>query len=74
MTFVNKLDREIRDPLELIDEIEDILQVECAPMTWPIGAGRSFRGVYHLGLDRIIRYMPGVGDRVHHFESIGRPA
>ena len=70
MTFVNKLDREIRDPLELIDEIEDILQVECAPMTWPIGAGRSFRGVYHLGLDRIIRYAPGVGDRVHRFESI----
>jgi len=70
MTFINKLDREIREPLELIDEIEDILQVECAPMTWPIGAGRSFRGVYHLGLDRIIRYAPGVGDRVHRFESI----
>ena len=70
MTFINKLDREIREPLELIDEIEDILRVECAPMTWPIGAGRSFRGVHHLGLDRIIRYAPGVGDRIHHFESI----
>jgi len=70
MTFINKLDREIREPLELIDEIEDILQVECAPMTWPIGAGRSFRGVYHLGLDRIIRYAPGLGDRVHRFESV----
>ena len=70
MTFVNKLDREIRDPLELIDEIEDVLQVECAPMTWPIGAGRSFRGVYHFGFDRVIRYTPGVGDRVHHFDSI----
>ena len=70
MTFINKLDREIRDPLELIDEIEDILQVECAPMTWPIGAGRSFRGVYHFGLDRLIRYEPGVGDRIHQFQSI----
>ena len=70
MTFINKLDREIREPLELIDEIEDILQIECAPMTWPIGAGRSFRGVYHLGADRIIRYAPGIGDRVHRFESI----
>ena len=70
MTFINKLDREIREPLELIDEIEDILQVECAPMTWPIGSGRSFRGVYHLGLDRIVRYQSGVGDRIHHFESI----
>ena len=70
ITFVNKLDREIREPLELIDEIEDILQVECAPMTWPIGAGRSFRGAYHLGADRIVRYEPGVGDRIPRFESI----
>ena len=70
MTFINKLDREIRDPLELIDEIEDILQIECAPMTWPIGSGRFFRGVYHLGFDRIICYQPGVGDRIHEFEAI----
>jgi len=70
MTFINKLDREIREPLELIDEIEDTLQVECAPMTWPIGAGRSFRGVYHFGLDRIIRYESGVGDRIHQFAVI----
>ena len=70
VTFVNKLDREIRDPLELIDEIEDVLQIECAPMTWPIGRGRFFRGVYHLESDRIIRYQSGVGDRVHEFESI----
>lgn len=70
MTFINKLDREIRDPLELIDEIEDILAIECAPMTWPIGSGRSFRGVYHLGLDRIIGYESGVGDRIHDFASI----
>ena len=70
MTFINKLDREIRQPVELIDEIEDILQVECAPVTWPIGTGRSFRGVYHFGFDRIIRYATGVGDRIHDFASI----
>ena len=70
MTFINKLDREIRDPLELIDEIEDILQIECAPMTWPIGSGRFFRGVYHLGFDRIICYQTGVGDRIHEFNAI----
>src|SRR5438128_9254054 len=38
MTFINKMDREARDPLELIDEISDQLQLECAPMMWPAGA------------------------------------
>lgn len=70
VTFVNKLDREIREPLELIDQIEDILQIECAPMTWPIGSGRFFRGVYHFGLDRIVCYKAGRGDRVGDFGSI----
>ena len=35
LTFINKLDRAIRDPIELMDEIEDVLQIECAPITWP---------------------------------------
>ena len=51
MTFVNKLDRESRDPLELMDEIEEVLGIRCAPITWPIGSGRHFRGVYHLEQD-----------------------
>ena len=70
MTFINKLDREIREPVELIDEIEDVLQIECAPVTWPIGSGRFFRGVYHLGFDRILCHKPGLGDRVHEFDAI----
>ena len=45
LTFINKLDRAIRDPIELMDEIEDILQIECAPITWPVGMGRDFRGL-----------------------------
>ncbi len=48
MTFINKLDREGREPLELIDEIESVLNIQCAPMTWPIGMGKRFRGTYHL--------------------------
>jgi peptide chain release factor 3 len=48
MTFVNKLDREARDPLELLDEIADQLQLETHPANWPIGMGQSFRGVYDL--------------------------
>ena len=56
ITFVRKLDREIRDPIEVMDEIEDILQIQCAPVTWPIGMGRDFVGVYHLlDGDRAVR-------------------
>ena len=45
MTFVNKMDREARDPFELLDEISDQLQLECAPMIWPAGMGLNFKGV-----------------------------
>src|SRR5688572_20613577 len=48
MTFINKLDREGRDPMELLDEVERVLNIRCAPVTWPIGGGRRFKGVYHL--------------------------
>jgi peptide chain release factor 3 len=48
VTFVNKLDREGRAPLELLDEIESVLGIDCAPLTWPIGMGRDFIGVYDL--------------------------
>ncbi|MGQ0658160.1 MAG: peptide chain release factor 3 [Chromatiales bacterium] len=48
ITFVNKLDRESRDPLELMDEIERVLGIHCAAVTWPIGSGSRFRGVYHF--------------------------
>ena len=70
ITFINKLDRDVREPIDLLDEIEDVLQVECAPVTWPIGAGRFFRGIYHLGLDQLICYAPGFGHRVHQYATI----
>ena len=53
VTFVNKMDRESREPVELLDEIEQVLGLRCAPVTWPIGSGRRFKGVYHLLDDRI---------------------
>ena len=56
MTFVNKLDRDGRSPVELLDEIESVLGIRCAPVTWPIGMGRELRGIYHLGEDRIYVY------------------
>jgi peptide chain release factor 3 len=58
ITFINKLDREGRAPIELLDEIESTLGMECAPMTWPIGMGKSFRGVYHLYDDVITFFDP----------------
>jgi peptide chain release factor 3 len=48
LTFINKLDREGKEPIDLLDEIESVLGIQCAPMTWPIGMGKRFRGVYHL--------------------------
>ncbi len=52
ITFINKMDREARDPFELLDEISDQLQLECAPMNWPAGMGLNFRGVYDLYTDQ----------------------
>ena len=48
ITFINKMDRDSRDPIDLLDEIENILKIRCAPITWPIGMGRDFKGVYHF--------------------------
>ncbi|KUJ75062.1 peptide chain release factor 3 [Thiomicrospira sp. XS5] len=53
LTFINKLDREGKEPIELLDEVEDVLKIECAPMTWPIGMGKRFKGIYHLHNDSV---------------------
>ncbi len=59
ITFVNKLDREVREPFELLAEIEDVLKIGCAPVTWPLGMGKAFRGVYHLLQDQVLTFIPG---------------
>lgn len=59
ITFMNKMDREVRDPLELLDEVESVLKIQCAPVTWPVGMGKTFRGVYHLMRDEILLFTPG---------------
>ncbi|MFC3120328.1 peptide chain release factor 3 [Agaribacter flavus] len=64
ITFMNKLDRDIRDPLELLDEVETELNIACAPITWPIGCGKSFKGVYHLHRDETILYQTGQGHTI----------
>lgn len=59
MTFVNKLDREGKDPIELLDEIESVLGIQCAPVTWPIGMGQRLKGVVHLISGEVHLYEPG---------------
>jgi peptide chain release factor 3 len=70
ITFMNKMDRETRDPLELLDELESVLEIQCAPVTWPIGMGKSFRGVYHLMRDEIMLFTPGSEKADQEFEVI----
>ena len=70
LTFMNKLDRDIRDPIELMDEVENILKISCAPITWPIGMGKEFKGVYHLLRDEIILYQSGMGHAIQDSQRI----
>lgn len=64
ITFMNKLDRDTRDPIDLLDEVEDILKIKCAPITWPIGMGKQFKGVYHILRDETILYSTGQGHTI----------
>ena len=63
ITFVNKLDREARDPFDLLDEIEQSLALDVTPASWPIGMGRDFLGTYDLFDDALLLFERGVHDR-----------
>ncbi|MBS0472304.1 MAG: peptide chain release factor 3 [Proteobacteria bacterium] len=62
MTFVNKMDREARDPFELLDEISDQLQLECAPFVWPVGMGLNFKGTIDLYTEEFAPF--GGGEKI----------
>ncbi len=64
LTFINKLDREGKTPIDLLDEVETVLNIECAPITWPIGMGKSFKGVVHLLEDKIYLYEAGKNSEI----------
>ncbi|MDQ6991357.1 MAG: peptide chain release factor 3 [Mariprofundaceae bacterium] len=59
ITFINKMDREGQEPLDLLAEIEEKLQIECAPLSWPIGMGKAFKGVYNLYKKQLHIFKPG---------------
>ena len=70
LTFMNKLDRDIRDPMDLLDEVERELKIKCAPITWPIGCGKLFKGVYHLAKDETYLYQSGKGHTIQEVRIV----
>ncbi len=76
ITFVNKLDRESRDPFELLDEIEEKLALDVTPASWPIGSGKSFKGCYDLVNDRLLMVNRTKGERpdvMHTVDGLDDP-
>ena len=70
LTFINKLDRDGREPIELLDEIETVLKIRCAPVTWPMGMGKHFKGVFNIPEDRIHLFSSSHGGRIQRGEMI----
>ena len=70
LTFINKLDREGREPIELLDEVEEILKIKCAPVTWPIGMGKRLKGVFDLRDESVHLYDAQHGGRIATGETI----
>ncbi len=64
LSFINKMDRDIRDPIEVMDEVEEVLKIAAAPINWPIGMGKEFKGVYNLYTDTIHVYKGGKGHAI----------
>ncbi|OOZ35906.1 peptide chain release factor 3 [Solemya velesiana gill symbiont] len=70
LTFINKLDREGRDAMELLDEVEEVLKIKCSPVTWPIGMGKRFKGVYDLRTDKTHLFSATHGGKIQEGEVI----
>ncbi|MDO5652586.1 MAG: peptide chain release factor 3 [Brachymonas sp.] len=70
ITFVNKMDREVRDPLDILDEVERELGMPCVPMTWPVGQGKRFGGIINLRTQAMTVFQAGSEKRPQDFEII----
>ena len=71
ITFMNKMDRPARDPLELLDEVEQVLGISAIPRTWPIGDGPDFRGIYDRQSREFFEFERTVGNRYKAPVSVG---
>ncbi len=69
-SFINKMDRDTLAPIDLLDEIERILKIRCAPVTWPIGMGKQFKGIYHILDDAVYLYEPGKNHQMGDTERV----
>ncbi|MBH1963840.1 MAG: peptide chain release factor 3 [Comamonadaceae bacterium] len=70
ITFVNKMDREVRDPLDIMDEVERELGMPCCPITWPVGQGKAFGGIINLRTRSMTVFQSGSDKRPQDFEVI----
>ena len=70
ITFVNKMDREVRDPLDILDEVERELKMPCCPITWPVGQGKSFGGIINLRTQTMTVFTPGSERGPKDFEVV----
>ncbi|BCO29151.1 peptide chain release factor RF3 [Rhodoferax lithotrophicus] len=70
ITFVNKMDREVRDPLDILDEVERELGMPCVPMTWPVGQGKTFGGIINLRTQAMTVFESGSERRPQDFETV----
>jgi peptide chain release factor 3 len=73
LTFVNKLDREGRDPIDVLDEVETVLDIQCAPITWPIGMGKTFKGIFHLLDDSVRLFEPHSSEAGELIQGLDNP-
>ncbi len=70
ITFVNKMDREVRDPLDILDEVERELGMPCVPMTWPVGQGKTFGGIINLRTQVMTVFESGSERLPHDFDAM----
>ncbi len=77
ITFINKLDREVKDPLNVVDEIERVLKLTAVPFTWPVGTGKRFAGVFDLRRDQMRLFKAGsdrIGEELEEMHGLDHPA
>lgn len=70
ITFINKMDREARDAIDILDEIETILKIQCSPITWPIGMGKQFKGVFNMLENNVHLYSATHGGKIQEGDVI----
>ncbi|MFK5969869.1 MAG: peptide chain release factor 3 [Candidatus Marithrix sp.] len=72
ITFINKLDRDGQEPIDLLDEIETVLNIKCTPITWPIGMGKSFKGIYNFLTNEVTLFKPSSNNTISETKNYSK--